>query len=133
MLHHVMREDAQLLFGQLMILYAVVMVDAGLRAPADVESAEHMLFCPVEDLAKLGPKAHFLEALRLDGGAGDDHAVVVLVADLVERDVEIAHVLHLVIEGIAIGAQKLDVHLQRRVGEFAQDERLGFDFGGHQV
>ena len=67
---------------------AVVVVETCLRTPADVQGAVDMGFAPVHDLADLIPVGDFGEVEFFDGGACDDHAVEVLVFDVVKGAVE---------------------------------------------
>ena len=70
----------------------------------------------------------------LDGGAGDDETVVVLVAEGVEGVVELDQVVLGDVRGLVSGdAHEVAAHLQRGLGDESQDLRLGLDLGGHEV
>ena len=89
---------------------------------------------PIHDLAELGPVVDLLERHLLHRRARDDQAVIVDVADVVERAVERLQVAGAYVRGLVrLGAQQVHLHLQRRVGELAHDLRLGGNLGGHQV
>ena len=111
-----------------------MVVDAGLRAPADVEGGVHVRGGPVHDARELVPIIHVLKVEQLNRRSGDDHAVEALVLDLVEGGVErvevlLGHVLRLV----AGRLQQAHLDLQRGVRQFAHDLRLGDDLRGHEV
>ena len=127
-------EHARHLGGQLVFGHAIVVIDAGLCAPADMQRGMHVRARPVHDAAQLGPIVHVFEIEQLHGRAGDDHAVEVLVGDVVERAVERLQVLlgH-VFRVMAGHAQQRYLDLQRRVRKLAQNLRLGGDLGGHEV
>ena len=89
---------------------------------------------PVHDAAELVPVVDVLEIEQLHRRAGDDHAVVATILDLVECGVERLEVLLGDVFGrVAGGLQQLDLDLQRGVGQLAQDLRLGRDLGGHEI
>ena len=111
-----------------------MMVQAGLRAPTNVQRRVHVRGGPIHDLAELGPVVDLLERHLFHRRARDDQAVVVDVADVVERAVERLQVAGAYVRGLMrLGAQQVHLHLQRRVGELAHDLRLGGDLGGHEV
>ena len=111
-----------------------MVVDARLRAPADVQRGVHVRGGPCHDLRKLVPVVHVLEVQQLDGRAGDDHAVEMLVLDLVERGVERFQMLRGHVFGLVAGRlQQAHLYLERRVGQLAHDLRLGDDLRGHEV
>ena len=133
-LHHFVVEHAEQLVLQLVLGDAVMVVDAGLRAPADVEGGVHVRGGPVHDARELVPIIHVLKVEQLNRRSGDDHAVEALVLDLVEGGVErvevlLGHVLRLV----AGRLQQAHLDLQRGVRQFAHDLRLGDDLRGHEV
>ena len=93
-----------------------------------------MLLAPVHDLAELVPVVNVLVLQVLHGRAGDDEAVVVLVAEGVERVVELDEVVLGDVGGLVGGdAHEVAAHLQRGLGDEAQDLGLGLDLGGHEV
>ena len=127
-------KDAEELGGQGVLLYAVVIVEAGLGAPADVEGGVDMGFGPGHDLAELLPVVHLGKVQILHRGAGDNHAVEVLAPDLVKGGVEgLQMVLIRVLRLVAGGAQEFHLYLEGGVGELSQDLGLRDDFCGHQV
>ena len=93
-----------------------------------------MILGPVDDLAQLVPVVDLLERHLLDRRAGDDQAVVVVVPEVLERVVELDQViLGDVLRLVGRDAHEVDVHLQRRLGDQAQDLGLGLDLLGHEV
>ena len=133
-LHELMREDAEHFLRQRVFLHTVVVIDARLRAPADMQGGMHVRAAPRHDVAELRPVVHFFEVHLLDWRAGDDEAVETLVFDLIERGVERLKVLGRDVRGfVAGGLQQADFNLKRRVRQLAQDLRFGLDFGGHKV
>ena len=129
-----MLEDARGLLGQRVLLDAAMVVEPGLRAPADMQGRMDVRGRPIHDARELVPVIDLLELKLLDRGPGDDQAVVVVELDLAEGAVERLEmgggdVLRL----MAAGTQQLDLNLERRVGELAHDLRLGGELGGHEV
>ena len=111
-----------------------MMVEPRLRAPTNVQRRVHVRGGPIHDLAELGPVVDLFERHLLHRRARDDQAVVVDVADVVERAVERLQVAGAHVRGLVrFGTQQIHLHLQRRVGELAHDLRLGGDLGGHEV
>lgn len=93
-----------------------------------------MRFGPLENLAELRPVINIFELHFFYRSAGDDHAVVVLVADIVQGNVERLEVLARHVRGLmADGLEKVNLDLKGRVGELAQDLRFGLNLGGHEV
>ena len=89
---------------------------------------------PLEDLAQLWPIVDRLEIVELDRRTGDDHAVVTLVANVVEPYIERFQMLSWHMRSaMADRLQKIDLDLQRRIGKLTQDLCFRFDLGGHQV
>ena len=83
-----MRKDAEQLGGQQIFLDAVVIVERRLRPPADVDGAGDVAVGKVKDLCQLLPVGDLFEGHGLDGRAGDDHAVKMLVLDVVKLFIE---------------------------------------------
>ena len=107
-----MLKDAARLCRQVVLLNTVMMVQAGLRAPANVQRRVHMRGGPVHDLAELGPVVDLFERHLLHRRACDDQAVVVNVADVVERAVERLQVAGAHVRGLVrFGAQQVHLHL----------------------
>ena len=131
---HLVAEDAEELLLQRVFFDAVVVVERGLRRPADVERAGDVGLAPGKDLAQLLPVFHLLKLELLHRRARDDQAVEVLLAHLVKRLVEGEHVLlGRVFGDVALHHQQLQLDLQRRVAQQARQLRLRRDLGGHEV
>ena len=92
-LQHVVVEHAGQLLRQLVLLDAVVVEDARLCAPADVQRRVHIRGGPLHDAAQLVPVVHVFELVQLNGRTRDDHAVIAVVFHLVKRAVERFQVL----------------------------------------
>ena len=129
-----MFEHAEHLFGQQLLVHAVVVVQARLCAPAHVQGGVDIRLAEVHDLAQLRPVVHLLKIHSLHRRAGDDHAVVAVVLHLVKGLVECIQMggRHMG-GGVAGRLQQGHVHLQRRVGQQPGNLGLGGDLGGHQV
>ena len=133
-LDHLVGEHAEHLLGQLVLGHAVVIVDAGLGAPADVQRGVHVGLRPLHDLAEFRPVVHFFEFQPLHRRPGDDKAVEVLVAHRVEGGVEGLQMLGgRVLRVVARRLQQLHFNLQRRVRQLPQNLGLRGDLGGHEV
>ncbi|KJG00822.1 hypothetical protein UA70_22115 [Raoultella planticola] len=90
-----------------------------------------MIFRPLQHLFDLRPVGNIIKFNQPQRGAGDDQAVKVLVANIVEVTVEVIQVFTWRIAGFTrIDAQKLDIKLQRRVRKQAQELILRLDFFG---
>ena len=93
-----------------------------------------MGFRPLEDLAQLLPVIDLLEGQLLHWSAGDDHAVVGVVLDLVKGLVEGEHVLGGgVLADVRGHHQQIHLHLQGGIAQQAGQLGLGGDLGGHEV
>ena len=133
-LEQAMLENARCLFGQAILLDAVVVIQARLRAPADMQRRMHVRTRPVHDATQLIPVVHLFELHELNGGPGNNQAIVMLVFDVLEGAVERLQVSRRHMRClVALGAQQVNLNLQRRIGELAHKLRLGGDLGGHEV
>ena len=80
---HAMPIDTGQLLRQQMLLNAVMMVEARLGTPADVEGGKHMGFRPVHDLTELRPVLHLLEGNLLHRRTGYDQSVKVFLTNII--------------------------------------------------
>ena len=87
-LHQIMLKHAARLGRQVALLDTVMMVEPCLCTPANMQRRVHVRGGPIHDLAELGPVVDLLERHLLHRRARDDQAVVVDIADVVERTVE---------------------------------------------
>ena len=127
-------EHAEHLFRQQLLAHAVVVVQPGLCAPADMEGGIDVRFAEVHDLAQLIPVVHLLKIHGLHRRAGDDHAVVAVVLHLVKGLVKGLKMGSRHMGGRVAGSlQQGHVHLQRSVCQQPGNLGLGGDLGGHQV
>ena len=93
-----------------------------------------MRLAPVNDLAELVPVVDVLKRHVLHGGAGHNEAVIELVAEGVESVVELNQVVGAHVGGLVAGdAHEVAAHLQRRLGDEAQNLGLSLHLGGHEV
>ena len=131
---HVMLENAAHLVWKLVLRNAVVVIKAGLRTPADVQGRVDVRLGPFHDFNQFVPVFDLLERHQLNRCACDDKAVVTLVADVVERLVERQQmILGRVFRVVGLGLNKIDLDLNGRVGQTAENLRFGHDFQRHQI
>jgi len=129
-----LREHAEELLPQRLLGNLVQVPQASERAPAQEHGREHVRLRPINNFAELVPIIHGIELQVLHGRAGDDHAVVELVLELVERLVELDQVvLRDVRGGVAAHAHEVAGHLQGRLGDETQNLRLRLDLLRHEV
>src|SRR5579862_7141730 len=84
---------AKQLLRQRILWDAVVMVERGLRTPADAKGGHHVSRGPIKDLCQFGPVIDRLEIQVFDGRAGDDEAVEALVAHRLEGAIMLEQVI----------------------------------------
>ena len=129
-----MRVDAEDLLREELLFQAVVIIEPGLSAPADIERAGDVFFGIVEDLLQLFPVIDLGEGQRFDRRARDDQAVEVRVPDLAEALVETIEMrLGDVLAVVTLHLDQRDIDLQRRVGKQTDELRFGLDLGRHEV
>ena len=129
-----MLEYPEELFGQRALGDAVVIIQRGLGAPADVEGAVHVGAAPLHYAAELGPVVDLLEGHVLHGSPGDDQTVEIAVLDVLEALVELDHVLLGRMRGlVGAGLDQLKLDLERGVRDEPHELGLGLYLGGHQV
>ena len=122
------------LLRQQALLESVVIIQACLCAPADMECAEYVCFAPGKHFAQLRPVVHVFVFHLLNRRACDDQSVKALVPQFVESIIELLQMGHGRILGL-VGAHphKCDVDLQRRVGKHSQELELCLFLLGHQI
>ena len=110
----VMFEDTKHLLIQRILRYAIVMIQARLCRPTDIERRSHVMACPIENLGHLFPIAHLLEIHMLHGGTGNDEAVILVMTHLLKVGVEGLHVLYrCILRGMALYLHETQLDLQR--------------------
>ena len=125
---------AEHLFRHSVFGNAVVVVQARLRAPADVEGGKYVCSWPAKNSAQLVPVIHILKSHHFHRRACNDQPVEPQVLDIVKRPVKAHQVLDCsVFCPIAPSLQKFRLHLQGGIAQQAQKLRFGFNFSGHQV
>lgn len=127
-------EDTKEFFRKGILRDLIMIVEGGLRAPADVQGGVDVRLAPLHNVAELIPVVHLMEIQIFHGSSGDDHAVKILRAHLGEgriKGVQMAAVG--VMTHITGGSQQLDLNLERCVGELTQELRFGHNFCRHQV
>ena len=128
------RKHAEQFFGKQIFLDAVMIIQRRLRTPADVNGAGDVPIRKIEDLFQFIPIQHLFEGHGLHGRTRDDHAVEVLILDLLERFIELFQMRRGgVLALVRFGVHEGDVHLQRRIGEKAHELGLRFHLGGHEI
>ena len=85
---NLMREDAEELLVKLYFGYAVMIIESGLSAPADMENGVNMSFAPFHYFTKLIPILNLFEGQMLNRRSGDDHSVKVSVFYIIENLIE---------------------------------------------
>ena len=89
---------------------------------------------PVQDRLELVPIVHLLERQMLHRRAGDHESVVVVVAERVKRLVELDQMVGADVGGLVRGGlHEVDLHLQRGLGDQAEQLGLRLDLLGHEV
>ena len=130
----VMQEYPGKLFRQYVFLYAVMVVQPRLGAPADMEGAVDMTFRPLHDLAEFVPVVHLFKLHEFDRRTGDDHSVVIIIPDLIEGLVEGQHMfLRNIVRLVGAGLQQLHLHLQRGISQQPCELCFSLDLRRHQV
>ena len=79
-----MLKYAKHLGGEIVLLDAVVVEQASLGAPADVESGKDILFAPLHNFAEFLPVIHLFKGKVFHRGAGDDKAIELCMAHLLK-------------------------------------------------
>ena len=130
----VMLVDTEDLLSRILLVDAVVVVEARLRTPADMERRIAVLLAPLHDLGDLFPVGDLLEGHLLDGRTRDDEAIILLVAHLGERAVEFRKiVLRRMLRHIRLRIDEVDLDLQRRIAQKTQKLRLRHRLVRHEV
>ena len=84
--------DAEDLLLRPVLRDAVVIVEPRLRAPADMERREGVLLAPLHDLRDLVPVGDLLKGILLDRRPRDDETIVLFMAHLGKRPVELREI-----------------------------------------
>ena len=74
--------------------HTVMVVESGLRRPADIKRGRNVRTRPIEYFGYLVPVGHFLKVHLLHRGSGNNHTVVLLVTHLVEIRIESFHMFY---------------------------------------
>ena len=127
-------EYAEHLAVQRVFGYAIMVVEARLCCPADVERAGYVGAAPIENLFYLVPIVYLFEIKMLQWCASDDESVELLRFHHFEVAVEGTHVFHRsVLAGVSLHLHQVDFQLQRRVGKDSDEVGLCCYFQRHQV
>lgn len=133
-IRHLMMEHAEHLLGQRILVNPVVVIESGLRTPANVQSAGYVCSAPVHYLAQLVPIVNLAKRHLLNGRACNDQTVISLVLDIVENLIERAEMLgRSVFRVMALDHKELGRDLKRGVGERTEELSLSCDLIGHEV
>ena len=79
---------AEEFFRQLPLLQAVMIIQARLGAPADMQCAVYVRFAPFHNAAQLLPVVHIFKFQIFHRRAGNDHTVVAPVFNLIKRAIK---------------------------------------------
>ena len=113
-----MFKDTEHLLIQCILRHSIMMIEPCLRRPADVERRGDMRTRPVEDFSNLIPISHLLKIHLLYRSTGDNHAIVLFTAHLVEIRIECFHVFYRSVLGsMAFYLHERDFHLKRSIGK----------------
>ena len=130
----ILGEHAEQLGRQVALAHAVPVVERGHRAPAQVHGGEHMGPGPIQDGLELVPIVHLFERQVLHRRTGDHESVVIVVAERVKRLVELDQMVGADVGGLVRGGlHEVDLHLQRGLGDQAEQLGLRLDLLGHEV
>ena len=111
-----MGKHAEEFLRQGVLFDAVVIIQPGLRPPADVEGGIDMGLAPLHDPADLRPVFHLLKGHGLHRRAGNNHAVKLSVLHLIEHLIELEKMLAGGVFGlVAGGVDEFQLHLQGRI------------------
>ena len=126
--------NAEQLFAEQALAHAVIMIQRGLRAPADKDRAGNVFPCEFEYFLEFGPVFHLLEIDGFHGCARNDHAVEFPPLYLAERFVKAVEVFERgVFSRVRFRTDERNVDLQRRIGQKPHELRFRNDLGRHQI
>ena len=80
--------DTKQLLRQLSLVNTIIMVESGLRRPADMQGGSHMGLRPVQDLTGLLPVIHLFKGDIFHRCSGDDQSIEGAVFDFIKGGVE---------------------------------------------
>ena len=114
LIEHTVGEDTKHLFGKRPLADPIVVVKPRLRPPADVEGGGHVCLCPLHDPAKLLPVVHLFKRQVFHRRAGDNHSVILFVAEVIKGVVEVYKMLLRRVFGlVGVGFHQIHLDLQR--------------------
>ena len=120
-----MFKDTEHLLIQCILRHSIMMIEPCLRRPADVERRGDMRTRPVEDFSNLIPISHLLKIHLLYRSTGDNHAIVLFTAHLVEIRIKCFHVFYRSVLGsMAFYLHERDFHLKRSIGKQTHQVRF---------
>ncbi|MPN57315.1 hypothetical protein SDC9_205009 [bioreactor metagenome] len=79
---------AKHLFGQRNFINTIVVIQPGLRTPADVHGGIDVCEGPGHNFAQFIPVVHFIKRHGFNWSAGDNQAVKALIFDFIESFIE---------------------------------------------
>ena len=124
-----MFKNAAHLFGKFIFWNAVVVIQTGLRTPADMQGGMDMGFGPFHDLTQFIPVVHIFKVHQFDGGAGDNEAVILFVANFIKGAVKGEQVVFRCVGGfVGFGLDEVDFNLQGGVGKAARKSAFRSQF-----
>ena len=111
-----------------------MIVESGLRTPADVQGGINVGQRPLHDFAEFIPVVHLFKRHLFHRRAGDDQTVKPLAADFVKGFIEFEQVLAGGVFGnVTAHLQQFNIALDGRVAEQAQQLGFGLNLFRHQV
>ena len=116
------------------LLHSVMEEQSFLCAPADMQGGMDVRAAPIHDLNQFVPVLHFLKRHVLDRRTGDDQPVILFIPNIIKGLVKGEKmILGRILGMIGFGLNQIDLDLDRRIGQAAQDLRFCDDLERHQV
>ena len=132
--HDAVFKQTEQFLGKKIFFHSEMIVQTGLRTPADMEGGEYMCFGPFHDLTEFLPIVNLLEGKVFHGSTGDDHTVIFILFQFIKRIVEpVQMVRRCVQRDMAVHFHKSDVNLKRCVGQCTEKLQFCILFDGHQI
>ena len=113
---------------------AVIVIQGGLRSPANVECRPGVRLAPLHDFDKLIPISHVLEFDKLKRCARHYEAVVIVALNVVERAVKFGEITFGGMRRlISARVNKINFNLQRSIAQQSKQLRFGDGLNRHEV
>ena len=129
-----MPEHPEYLLGHRIFRNPIMIVQAGLRPPADMKGRINMSLAPLHDFGHFIPVSHFFKRHIFHRSPGDNHTIVFLVAHLIKRSIKLRQIIHRrMARRIGFRINKIHFDLKRAVSQQAQQLRFRDILDRHQV